>query len=291
MYKHRSAFTVDVECGISITMRDSYGMDIKPTERVYINTKKILNLLELKNLKATFFILGIVAEYFPKLVKDISDAGHEVGVHGYHHLEFLKISKDKAFQEISNAKKLIEDLSGKQAYGHRAPAFSINESTKWGLDVVARAGFLYDSSIMPLKSGRYGWQEFQKDIQIVSTENYGELIEVPLCTTKLFGFEIPACGGRYFQILPYSFSKNAFKENLLKRPVIVYMHPYEIDETKYPDYYIKQLQKSSLKNQIKTYIKWFNRHTFYKKIDKLTSEFTFVPLVDLVNEFRHKKTK
>ena len=284
-----SSFTVDVECGISITMRDSYGIEIPPTERVVKNTINILELLETNGTKATFFILGIVAEHYPDLIKNISEQGHELGVHGYHHLEFSKITPEKAFQEIDSAKKLIEDISGEQVYGHRAPAFSINEETSWGLDVVAEAGFQYDSSIVPIQSGRYGWPEFSKEITEISTKEGRSLIEVPISTTKILKWEIPACGGRYLQILPYKFTRNAFIKISRQRPAIVYMHPYEVDETPYPEYYHEQLREAGFTKIIKTYLKWLNRGSFFSKIDMLTNEFEFRPMVDIVNEFQNKK--
>jgi len=289
MIQSKSAFTVDVECGISITMRDSYGIDINPTDRVVSNTNRILALLEKKNVKGTFFILGVVAENYPGLIREISSAGHEVGVHGYHHLEFFKMTPEKAFQEIDSAKKMIEDISGKQVYGHRAPAFSINEETKWGLEVVSKAGFLYDSSIMPINSGRYGWPGYSKEITKVQLKDRSELIEVPLSTTKLLNSEIPACGGRYLQILPYQFTRKAFIENASKRPVIIYMHPYEIDESAYPDYYHEQLRKAGIKKKLKSYLNWLNRGSFYKKIDRLTSEFQFSPMIEIVNDYQNQK--
>ena len=91
------------------------------------------------------------------------------------------------------------------------------------------------------------------------------------------------------QILPYQFTRKAFTENASKRPVIVYMHPYEIDESAYPDYYHEQLRKAGIKKKLKSYLNWMNRGSFYKKIDKLTTEFEFSPLVDIVNEYRLQK--
>lgn len=288
MTQFKSAFTIDVECGISITMRDSYGIGIPPTERVVINTSKILELLETNETKATFFILGIVAEHYPDLIKNISEQGHELGVHGYHHLEFSKITPKKAFQEIDSAKKLIEDISGKQVYGHRAPAFSINEETKWGLDIVAQAGFLYDSSIMPIQSGRYGWPEFSKEITEISTKEERPLIEVPISTAKFFNWEIPACGGRYLQILPYKFTRNALIKISKEKPAIVYMHPYEVDEESYPEFYHEQLRAAGFTKRIETYLKWLNRGSFFSKIERLTNEFEFRPMIDIINEFQNK---
>lgn len=286
MTQFEPAFTVDVECGIRITMRDAYGVEMKPTGRVLINTRKILGLLAEKEVGATFFVLGEVAEHYPELVREIAEEGHELGVHGYHHLEFSKISPEKAYREIDSAKKLIEDISGEQVYGHRAPAFSINEQTRWGLDVVAKAGFTYDSSIMPIRSGRYGWPDFPKEVTQLTTADGAPLIEVPLTTTSLLGQEIPACGGRYLQILPYLFTKNALLKVSEQRSPVVYMHPYEIDESPYPEYYHEQLSKAGLKKKVMTYIKWFNRGSFFTKIDKLTTELQFRPMIDIVNAFK-----
>jgi len=282
MTRFRSSFTVDVECGISITMRDAYDVDMKPTERVVSNTRRILELLGGKGIKGTFFTLGVVAEVYPDLVREISAEGHELGVHGYHHLEFSRMTPELAYRELDSAKKRIEDLSGNKVYGHRAPAFSINRATEWGLDVIERAGFLYDSSIMPIKSNRYGWPGFGDGIREIDTPGGGSLIEVPLNTSKLLFWEIPACGGRYFQILPYSFTKKRMDEIIQNKPAIFYMHPYEIDEEKYPEFYYDQLRKAGLKKNLMTRLKWFNRGSFIKKLDKLTNEYEFSPLAELL---------
>src|SRR5699024_1957890 len=114
------SFTVDVEDGISIAMRDAFGVDIVPTERVVRCTDKILSIFSEMKTKGTFFILGIIAEHFPDLVQRIAGEGHELGVHGYHHLLFNKMNSDQAYQEIDRAKKIIEDVSGQKVYGHRA---------------------------------------------------------------------------------------------------------------------------------------------------------------------------
>ena len=264
-------------------MRDFYDIHMKPTERVVTNTSKILELLDQKEIKGTFFTLGIVAEIYPELVKKISSRGHELGVHGYHHYEFNRMSRKEAYQELDSAKKRIEDISGKRVYGHRAPAFSINQSTEWGLDVIYDAGFLYDSSIMPIQSGRYGWPGYEKHIQRIVTPDQNRLIEVPLTSSKLLFWEIPACGGRYFQILPYSYTKKIMRKTIQERPAVLYVHPYEIDEDSYPDYYHEQLRKAGLKKQLLTRLRWMNRNSFYKKLDKVTSEFEFAPIQDILN--------
>ena len=283
MTPFKSSFTVDVECGISITMRDLYGVEMKPTERVVHNTNRILGLLEKKGISGTFFTLGIVAETYPALVKRIAAKGHELGVHGYHHYEFDRMDRKQAFRELDSAKKRIEDLSGKPVFGHRAPAFSINPQTEWGLDLISEAGFTYDSSIVPINSGRYGWPGFNPDIHEITTPGGHSLIEVPLISTRFFFWEIPACGGRYFQILPYTYTKHIMEKTIRERPAIVYMHPYEIDEEPYPEYYHEQLRKAGLRKQVLTRLRWMNRNSFYPKLDRLTSDFEFAPLCEILN--------
>lgn len=281
-HKFQSAFTVDVECGLSLAMRESYGVDMKPTDRVVSNTDRILELLSLKGIKGTFFILGSVAEHYPELVKRIAADGHEPGVHGYYHYEFSLMTESEAFTELDRAKKLIEDLTGCQVRGHRAPAFSINEKTKWGLDVIRQVGFEYDSSVMPIKSARYGWPGFGDQIRRIDTPDGHTLIEAPLTTSKLLYMDIPASGGRYFQILPYSYLKRKMKAIERSRPFIFYMHPYEIDTTPYPDFYQSELKKAGLRKKIRTKIRRLNRGKTFSKLERLTSDFSFVPLYQII---------
>lgn len=277
-----SAFTVDVEDGVSIAMRDAFNKTIQQTNRVLGNTQKVLELLGENHVKGTFFILGQVAEVFPKLVKEIADKGHEVGVHGYDHWQFFKMDYEYALKEISNAKKLIEDTTGKAVYGHRAPAFSINPQTMWGLDVIARAGFIYDSSIMPCKTSRYGWRDFPKNIVNIQTVEGYSLIEVPLSTDRIIGKEIPICGGSYLRLFPKWLTERSFEKVAEKRPVNVYMHPYEMDTVPYPDYYFEELKKAGLIKRLKMRSMWINRSSIYPKLSYLLKKYEFDTMINIV---------
>jgi polysaccharide deacetylase family protein (PEP-CTERM system associated) len=294
---YTSAFTVDVEDGISIAMRDAFGVTSPQTDRVVRLTSKILALLADNETKATFFVLGQVADKFPELIKQIASEGHELGVHGYNHLQFFRMTPDQAYQELDSAKKLIEDISATEVLGHRAPAFSITPETQWALDVVARVGFVYDSSIMPAKVIRYGWPGFPKDIHEISTEAGNQLIEVPLSTLSVLGKKIPVCGGGYLRLFPYSFTKKAFEKVAAQRPVIIYLHPYELDTLQYPDYYFEQLEKSSLSKRMKMKSMWINRKSVYGKLEKILSKHTFGRLSDIItnninyNLHRHEEFK
>ncbi|WP_165779142.1 polysaccharide deacetylase family protein [Rhodohalobacter barkolensis] len=265
-------------------MRDAFGVKMDPTDRVFEHTERILEIFSEKSFKGTFFILGIIAEHYPELVKRIGSEGHELAVHGYNHLIFSKMTPEKAFQELDSAKKLIEDLSGQEVYGHRAPAFSINPKTSWGLDVIAKCGFTYDSSIMPCKGLRYGWPEFSKNIVMVNTANGNRIIEVPMSTTKFLSREIPTCGGSYLRLLPYNMTKKFFKKVQKEKPVVVYIHPYELDNQRYPEYFFTELKKASIKKNLSLRSNWLFRNTVEEKFRKLMALSGSKPIIDIIKE-------
>ena len=280
----KSAFTIDVEDGISIAMRDVFSKKIDQTDRVVHLTTKILELLDRKAVKGTFFVLGQVAEKFPNLVKQISENGHELGVHGYNHIQFFRMTKEEAFEELSSAKKRIEDISGKEVLGHRAPAFSITPETKWGLDVIAEAGFVYDSSIMPIRGYCYGWPDFSTEISEIITDDGHCLVEVPMSTLKVINKRIPVCGGGYLRLFPQWLSQRAFEKIIKDRPAIVYIHPYEIDTERYPDYYFNELKEVSFLKRVKMKSMWWNRKTMYSKLEMLFEHFEFDTLGNIVKK-------
>ncbi len=282
MNPQRSVFTVDVEDGVSIAMRDAFSVESEQTGRVVNLTTKILELLDNYKTKATFFVLGQVAEKFPKLVKQIADEGHELGVHGYDHLQFFRMTRKEAFNEITRAKKLIEDISGDEVLGHRAPAFSITPETQWGLDVIAEAGFIYDSSVMPIRGNRYGWQHFPREITRIKTAGNRELIEVPMSTITILGQRVPVCGGGYLRLSPKWITQKAFERVTKNRSAIVYLHPYELDTERYPNYYFEQLKKSGFVKRNKMKSMWLNRKTVLTKLSLLLENYSFDTMINIV---------
>lgn len=271
----KNSFSVDVEDGISLAMRDFFGKKISQTDQVVKCTKRILEILEIHEVKATFFILGQVAENFPLLVKEISQKGHEIGVHGYNHLRIDKISQLKAKEELLSAKKILEDLTGNEVLGHRAPAFSIGPNEKWIFDLLVELGFKYDSSIMPINSFNYGWPNFNQDITKIKTISGNEIWEIPMNVTKIGNKHIPFSGGSYLRLLPTFLLKNIFKKEGNIRPVILYIHPYELDTIKYPDYYFKELNKLLYLKQLKIKSNWINRKNVENKLVLLIDNFNF----------------
>ena len=281
-----NAFSIDVEDGISIAMRDRFGTKVPQTNRVVIQTQKILELLAASGTTATFFVLGEVAESFPELVREIDRDGHEIGVHGYNHIVFSQMKPDQARNEIVRAKRLLEDITGNPVVGHRAPCFSISEPTAWALDVLLEAGFEYDSSIMPCPGIGYGWPGQSLDIGRINTPKGQSIIEVPLTVASLLGKKIPVLGGSYFRLLPYWTCERILKSIEKERPAIVYLHPYELDPERYPDYYFEQMKKSSLLTQIRMRSFWLRRKSLEERYARLLAEHSFCPIRDLISTWK-----
>ena len=285
--KKKIAFTVDVEDGLSIAMRDYFSNPIPQTNRVVKTTDLILNLLEKKSIKGTFFILGVVAVDFPDLIKRISAAGHEIGVHGFNHYRFQHMDYHKAKTELSEAKKILEDITGNEVIGHRAPAFSINKDTAWALDLLAELGFKYDSSIMPIKAANYGWDNFNPEIHEIKLNNNSKIIEVPLSYHNVINKKFPVGGGSYLRLLPLSFTSYLFKKVLMKRNGILYIHPYELDTERYPDYYFDELNSVSLKKRMMVKSFWINRSKTFNKLDVLTNQFEFCSIQSILSDLKY----
>ncbi|MDH4202559.1 MAG: polysaccharide deacetylase family protein [Phycisphaerae bacterium] len=280
-----NALTVDVEDYWSIISRDWLKIpDAEPTDAVVGNTKWFLKTLEEHRTKATFFILGEVAQKFPSLVRDIHTAGHEVGVHGFLHKQIFKLTPDAFSQEVSQCKKLLEDLTGAVVVGHRAPAFSMMPQTQWAFDVLCDAGFQYDSSVFPISGRRYGWPDFSNGICTVQTEKGNSIIEVPMSVLKWGRRSFPVAGGGYLRHFPYGLNQWAIKRVQRCQPVVVYMHPYEIE----PPVWSMDTSRLSLMEKIQLYklhaIQMRNRKTVARKVIRLLNDFQFTSIADLLKK-------
>lgn len=280
----KSAFTVDVECGINISMRDYFKVQLPPTERVVSNTRAILQLLNKHQTLGTFFILGDVAKHFPGLVKEIAAAGHEVAVHGYAHHQLFKLTPQEAYDDTKLAKDTIEQITGKKTLGFRAPAFSVLPKTSWAFPMLVDLGFEYDSSIMPAKTERYGWKGFPGGITNIEFENETSIVEFPLSITNVLGKEIPACGGGYLRLFPYGFTARAFAKINQHQPVNLYLHPYEIDTEKYPDYFLKAKSNLPVLRKLKLSSYRINKGTVLYKLDNLLAKFSFSTIESIIVE-------
>jgi len=280
-----TVFSVDVEDGISIVMRDLFNKPIDITDRCVRTTRKILALLEKNEIKATFFTLGTIGEKFPHLIKEIVNQGHELAVHGHNHLKFFEMSPKLALQEVKTAKDILEQISGIEIEGHRAPAFSISKNTPWAFDVLIEAGFKYDSSIMPIASENYGWKDFPQEITNIKTSN-GTIKEFPISIIEFFGRQLPFAGGGYLRLLPKMIIKKALEKVLADKPAVVYVHPYEFDTVKYPDYYFEEMKKTRFKTQLKLRTNFINRDKSINKLVDLFDNYNFQTMSQVLNNHK-----
>lgn len=229
-----NALSVDVEDYFQV----SAFSDVVPyrdwgrfESRVERNTLRLLELFDQRKAKATFFILGWVAERCPGLVREIALRGHEVGSHGYAHRTIDQCTPEEFREEVRGAKRLLEDLSQAPVIGYRAPSFSITERTLWALEILAEEGFSYDSSIFPIHHDRYGIPgapRFRYPLR------FGERVlhELPLSTISLGRrINLPVAGGGYLRFLPLWLTRWGIRRinERERQPAVVYVHPWEID--------------------------------------------------------------
>jgi len=229
----RNALTVDVEdyfhvsaFAKSINQKDWHKYPL----RVENNTRRLLNLFDEYEVKATFFVLGWVAERTPELVKEIADRGHEVACHGFSHQLVYNQSPEVFREETLLSKHLLEDIVQKPVLGYRAASYSITNRSRWALDILAEAGFEYDSSIFPVRHDRYGIPGAPEFPHRMQTPNGHSLVEFPLSTAKLLKYRLPVAGGGYFRLYPYEITRVGLSQiNRKQQPFIFYLHPWEID--------------------------------------------------------------
>lgn len=228
----RNAMTIDVEDYFQVSAFAAHiPRDSWPTLscRVERNMERILALLDEREVKATFFTLGWIAERYPAMVRRIVENGHELASHGYSHLRVTDQSPAEFLDDITRSKKLLEDIASHAVIGYRAPSFSIGTRNLWALDTLQEAGYRYSSSIYPIRHDHYGMPEAPR-FRFHPRGPEG-VVELPATTVKLFGRNLPASGGGYFRLLPYSLSRWFMKRvnHTDGQPCIFYFHPWEID--------------------------------------------------------------
>jgi polysaccharide deacetylase family protein (PEP-CTERM system associated) len=228
-----SAFSVDVEDYFHV---EGFRHVVDPADwdsmeqRVEPNTRRLLDLLDESGTRATFFVLGWVAERRPGLVADIHAAGHELAIHGYDHRPITAMTPAELRADIRRAKGIVEDAVGAPVLGYRAPTYSVVRDTMWALDVMIEEGLGYDSSIFPIVHDRYGIPDAAR-YPWTETRKVGELVEFPVSTVRLLGRNLPFVGGGYLRLLPMPWVRWGMRRvtGVERRPAMLYVHPWEID--------------------------------------------------------------
>ena len=203
--------------------------------RVCANADRLLSILDRANVRATFFVLGWVAERFPALIRRIASCGHEIASHGYAHKLIYEDTPDAFRADLRRAKRVIEAAAGTPVVGYRAPSYSVTARSLWALDILIEEGYEYDASIFPIHHDRYGIASSPRHAYRI-WRRHGSLWEIPGSTIRLAGVNLPVAGGGYFRLLPYAWTKWGI-DRVNRRegqPVMFYLHPWEIDQRQPP---------------------------------------------------------
>jgi len=270
--KIANALTIDVEDYFHVAaLSNSISVNDwdKQVCRVEKNTHVLLDLFDQQSASATFFVLGWVAERYPQIVKEIEKRGHEVASHGYSHQLIYKQTPEVFKEETLKSKKLLEDIIGKTVNGYRAASYSITNKSLWALDILADAGFKYDSSIFPVHHDNYGIPGSPTEPHVLKTPDGQSLIEFPLSTYKVMGQTLPVAGGGYFRLYPYRLSRFFYNSiNKKSKSFVFYLHPWEVDPG-------QPRVKASWFSEFRHYN---NLHKCESRLKQLLSDFSFTTM-------------
>lgn len=267
-----NAMTVDVEDYFHVSAFDGVVPRRRWDDlehRVSENTDRVLAVFEDAGIEATFFVLGWVAERYPALVRRIAAQGHEVASHGFAHRLVYDQTPSAFREDVTRAKRVLEDLSGTEVQGFRAPSYSITPRSLWALDILIEAGYRYDTSIYPIHHDRYG-------IPVSSRQPYridraaGSVLEIPASAARVLGMNWPVGGGGYFRILPYAWTRwglNKINRDD-RRGAVFYLHPWEIDPA-------QPRLSAGLLSRFRHYR---NLHVAEARLRRLLQDFRFGPI-------------
>jgi len=225
-----NALTIDVEDYFQVS---AFAPHIPRSEwdglpcRVEQNMDRILELLAEADVHATFFTLGWIAERYPDLIRRVNGAGHEIASHGFAHRRANEQSEDEFLVDIRLDKEVLEDVTGHNVKGYRAPSFSVGPGNPWAFECIAKAGYRYSSSVYPIRHDHYG----VPDAPRFAHEPSAGLLELPVATVRMFDVNWPAGGGGYFRLLPYPISRWSIRRinSVDGKPALFYFHPWELD--------------------------------------------------------------
>lgn len=263
----RNALSFDVEDYFQVAALasavDRGSWDAQPS-RVGANTARLLDLLAERKVRATFFVLGWIAERHPAIVRRIAAAGHEIACHGYSHELIYRQTPEAFREETRRSKGILEQQAQARVRGYRAATWSITRQSLWALDILGELGFDYDSSIFPTHHDLYGIPEAPRVPHRLTLPGGGTLLEFPPSTVRLGPLNLPVAGGGYFRLLPLAVTRWAIRRvNGEGLPFLFYLHPWEID----PD---QPRMKVGLKSRLRHYT---NIDSCERKLAALLDEF------------------
>jgi polysaccharide deacetylase family protein (PEP-CTERM system associated) len=259
--------------------------------RLNVSTRWVLEQLDKRAIRATFFVVGKIARHSPALVRAIHQAGHEVASHGWDHRRLHGLTPASFRQDLRQSKDALEQITGAAVLGYRAPTFSLVRQTAWAVPILAETGLLYDSSIYPVRHDRYGVPQAPRSPFRVRGQGR-EILELPPATVRLLGANAPAGGGGYFRLLPLVVLEHALAQvkHSCRPPVaVLYFHPWEFDtvQARLPLSYLSRLRTyvgiGRTRSRLATLL---SRHRFSRAVDVaklLDAQLAALPSYDLAS--------
>ena len=223
-------------------------------------TNEVLDLLGKNEIRGTFFVVGELAKADPGLIREISDRGHEIACHSFDHTPVIQQTREQFMSDTLQAKSILEDITGRDVVGYRAPIFSLTRDALWAVDCLTELGFTYSSSVLPAKSPLYGFPEAPK--QPFHWPN--GLLEIPAPVARLGPLILPYLGGIYLRYLPGAYVRSAIAKSHAEQSLWIYCHPYDFDAAE-PFF---KMKGTSLPVSL---LLWFNRKRTFRKLESLTS--------------------
>lgn len=237
--------------------------------RVHVGVEYLLDQCQKHNVRATFFILGWIAQKSPELIRKIKSMGHEIGSHGFSHTPIDLLTPVTFEADLKKSLDVLEEIIQEKVHGFRAPSFSITKKTSWAIPILKKYGLKYDSSVFVTQHPDYGISDFPEEI----THLGDGFFEIPMQKANVFGMRVPVCGGGYFRMLPYFLVKRGLIDSQKTKSPVLYFHPWEFD----PDQ--PQMPLSTLK-KFRHYVGLKKNR---EKFERLLKDFRFCTISELLN--------
>ncbi len=244
-------------------------------------TQQLLQLLRERDIAATFFVVGEVAQQHAQLIQEIAEQGHELACHGMSHKPLWEMTADAFRAELDAFDAVMSEILPRvDIVGFRAPTFSLDNRTRWALDVLTEHGFRYDSSVFPVRTPIYGvgtaplapYYPSSEDVAVA--DDRAELVEFPMSVWPLLGWRVPVSGGFYLRALPFRLVQYGLRQINRQRPFAIYVHPWET----HPDTPRLALPITS------RFVTYYNIARVLPRLTSLLDSFSFAPMRTVLEE-------